>query len=106
MARFLLLCILLAELSVFIASRDLDPIARYDTKRLILTDSIVPSPSPSKNGENKGSEESPRIGGIKRHHSVDKSVAGGDVILGGFAIAFIVAIVCYIRVTRSREDKN
>lgn len=34
------------------------------------------------------------------HRSVDKSVAGGGVILGGLATTFLVAIFCYIRATR------
>ncbi|CAK7342758.1 unnamed protein product [Dovyalis caffra] len=33
------------------------------------------------------------------HHSVDKSVAGGGVILGGLATTFLVAVFCYIRAT-------
>ncbi|CAI9780111.1 unnamed protein product [Fraxinus pennsylvanica] len=33
------------------------------------------------------------------HHSIDKSVAGGGVILGGLATAFLVAVFCYIRAT-------
>lgn len=34
------------------------------------------------------------------HHNVDKSVAGGGVIIAGLATAFVVAIFCYIRATR------
>ncbi|XP_011013085.1 PREDICTED: uncharacterized protein LOC105117206 [Populus euphratica] len=33
------------------------------------------------------------------HHSVDKSIAGGGVILGGLAAVFLVAVFCYIRAT-------
>ncbi|KAH0779177.1 hypothetical protein KY290_005604 [Solanum tuberosum] len=40
----------------------------------------------------------------KHHHSVDKSICGGGVILGGLATIFLVAIVCYIRVTRRRHS--
>ncbi|KAF3448910.1 hypothetical protein FNV43_RR09627 [Rhamnella rubrinervis] len=36
----------------------------------------------------------------KPDHSVDKSVAGGGVIIGGLATTFLVAIFCYIRATR------
>ncbi|KAI3514432.1 hypothetical protein L1887_12826 [Cichorium endivia] len=43
----------------------------------------------------------------KQHHhgseSVDKSIAGGGVILGGLVMAFVVSIVCYIRATRRRS---
>lgn len=34
-----------------------------------------------------------------RHHSVDKSIAGGGVIIGGLATTFMVAVFCYIRAT-------
>lgn len=33
------------------------------------------------------------------HHSADKSIAGGGVILGGLATTFLVAVFCYIRAT-------
>ncbi|KAL8036671.1 hypothetical protein ABFX02_12G173500 [Erythranthe guttata] len=33
------------------------------------------------------------------HHGVDKSIAGGGVILGGLATTFLVAVFCYIRAT-------
>ncbi|KAL3826048.1 hypothetical protein ACJIZ3_022077 [Penstemon smallii] len=33
------------------------------------------------------------------HHSVDKSIAGGIVILGVLATVFLVAVFCYIRAT-------
>jgi hypothetical protein len=33
------------------------------------------------------------------HHSVDKSIAGGGVILGGLAAVFLVAVFRYIRAT-------
>ncbi|KAG8385676.1 hypothetical protein BUALT_Bualt03G0069900 [Buddleja alternifolia] len=39
---------------------------------------------------------------IRKNHCADKSVAGGDVIVGVFATALVVAIVCYIRITRRR----
>ncbi|KAM1525301.1 hypothetical protein COP2_009992 [Malus domestica] len=39
----------------------------------------------------------------KHHHSMDKSVAGGGVILGGLATTFLVAIFCYIRATAKHE---
>lgn len=41
------------------------------------------------------------------HHSIDKSVAGGGVILGGLATTFLVAVFCYIRATgRQKADNN
>ena len=47
--------------------------------------------------------EGPVIRAIGKHYSSDKSAAGGDVILGGFVMALAVAVVCYLRVTRSHE---
>ncbi|MCD7452971.1 hypothetical protein HAX54_019029 [Datura stramonium] len=41
---------------------------------------------------------------IKHHHSVDKSIFGGGVILGGLATTFFVAIFCYIRATRRKSN--
>ncbi|KAF4401620.1 hypothetical protein G4B88_001814 [Cannabis sativa] len=41
----------------------------------------------------------------KHHHSINKSVAGGGVILGGLATTFLVAVFCYIRATgRHKND--
>ncbi|KAF7825612.1 hypothetical protein G2W53_016776 [Senna tora] len=34
------------------------------------------------------------------HHSFDRSMAAGGVIVGGLATAFMVAVFCYIRATR------
>lgn len=43
----------------------------------------------------------------KHHHrSVDKSVAGGGVILGGLATTFLVVIGCYIRATRRHKTSE
>ena len=36
----------------------------------------------------------------------DRSEAGGEVILAGFAAALIIVIVCYIRVTRERSSSS
>lgn len=68
-----------------------------------------PALSPSK--ETTSSEQTPMVAVTeenfsieihhrKPHHSVDKSVAGGGVILGGLATTFLVAIFCYIRATK------
>lgn len=40
------------------------------------------------------------------HHSFDKSVAGGGVILGGLATTFLVSIYCYIRATARHKLEN
>ncbi|CAN0863574.1 hypothetical protein LINGRAHAP2_LOCUS8728 [Linum grandiflorum] len=39
----------------------------------------------------------------KRH--IDKPVAGGGFILGGFIAALCMAVFCYIRVTRKRDEE-
>ncbi|KAG6697492.1 hypothetical protein I3842_09G202800 [Carya illinoinensis] len=41
-----------------------------------------------------------------QHHSVDKSVAGGGVILGGLATTFLVAVFCYIRATGRHKTET
>ncbi|KAE9611017.1 hypothetical protein Lal_00015837 [Lupinus albus] len=40
----------------------------------------------------------------QHHHSYDKSIAGGGVILGGLATTFLVTVFCYIRATRRRKS--
>lgn len=50
--------------------------------------------------EAPGEWESRKIG---KHHSSDKSVAGGGVIIGGLVTAIFAAVYCYIRVTRKRR---
>ncbi|KAH6827084.1 hypothetical protein C2S53_004690 [Perilla frutescens var. hirtella] len=47
--------------------------------------------------------ESRKIG---KHHSSDKSVAGGGVIIGGLVTAIFAAVYCYIRVTRRKHADN
>ncbi|KAL8031401.1 hypothetical protein ABFS82_13G020900 [Erythranthe guttata] len=47
--------------------------------------------------------ESRKMGG---HHSPDKSVAGGGVIIGGLVTAIFAAVYCYIRVTRKRSPES
>ncbi|GFY83687.1 hypothetical protein Acr_03g0004610 [Actinidia rufa] len=43
----------------------------------------------------------------KHHHSIDKSVAGGGIILGGLAATFLVAVFRYIRATgRKNAEPN
>ncbi|CAO2840972.1 unnamed protein product [Amaranthus hypochondriacus] len=42
---------------------------------------------------------------VPAHHKVDKSIAGGGVIIGGLATAFVVAIFCYIRATRRTRQR-
>ncbi|KAK7404939.1 hypothetical protein VNO78_06005 [Psophocarpus tetragonolobus] len=57
-----------------------------------------------KNGESKVAE-APQIRRLGKHHSTDKSVAGGGVIIGGLVTAIFAAVFCYIRVTRRRDTR-
>ncbi|KAI7999256.1 hypothetical protein LOK49_LG09G01736 [Camellia lanceoleosa] len=126
MARFLLICIVLAQLSVFMEGLNLVvPMAMNGPDRmpvLGLKNARVPSPAPSSGGGSLGTSDvrnvtvpspAPSSGGeslgtgdvsgnrrVMGHHSSDKSEAGGEVIIGGFATALVAAIFCYIRVTR------
>ncbi|KAL2495205.1 Uncharacterized protein Fot_38962 [Forsythia ovata] len=100
MARFQLLYIILAQLSIYmrksIASR-----TSYAFGPMQIAVSS-PAPAPSEDGVNWMSYGAPGIPLIRRHHS---SVTGGDVILGGLAIVSVAAIFSYIRITRrSRES--
>lgn len=76
-----------------------------------MLESITPTGSDSVNVEALSSSPSPApledlsVTHIRKHHSEVNSVAGGDVILGGFAAALVAAIICYIRITR-RSSKT
>jgi len=57
--------------------------------------------SSQKERDSKAEEaEAPGIRRLGKHHSTDKSVAGGGVILGGLVTVTFAAVFCYIRVTR------
>lgn len=43
---------------------------------------------------------------LAKHHSTDKSVAGGGVIIGGLVAAIFAAVYCYIRVTRKKSSSD
>lgn len=48
--------------------------------------------------------ESPNIRRLGKHHSTNKSVAGGGVIIGGLVTATFAVVYCYIRVTRKKDS--
>uniref|UniRef100_A0A6N2KXB8 Uncharacterized protein n=1 Tax=Salix viminalis TaxID=40686 RepID=A0A6N2KXB8_SALVM len=87
MARLLLLSFVLAHLSM-----------------LVLSQPPAPSPAPSEGGVIIPA--SPGIRRIARHHSDKSEDAGGDVILGGFLVAIIAVVLCYIRVTRPNQTQD
>ncbi|KAJ4703305.1 Basic helix-loop-helix DNA-binding superfamily protein [Melia azedarach] len=108
MARFLRLCMMLAEVLILIAeieasmnSKQLKAVEGAKRWKISSVQVPVASPAPS---EVSAVSETPRIRQTgKHHHFADNSVAGGDVILGGFITVFIVAVVWYIRVTRKNQ---
>ncbi|XAR66347.1 hypothetical protein NMG60_11012540 [Bertholletia excelsa] len=97
MASSLVLCFMLAEVfSVFVSkaygTEDTDP-----GGQVVVVNGFdafpVPAPAPSVLANR-------RVMRWHQHHRSEKSAAGGDVILGGFALALVAAIFCYIRITR------
>ena len=62
---------------------------------------LVPAPTPTPT-PTRGISEHQHIRLVSRHHS--NIPTGGDVILGGFAFAFVAAIICYIRITRRNDN--
>ncbi|KFK38293.1 hypothetical protein AALP_AA3G095300 [Arabis alpina] len=90
--RILLCCLLTYALALTAASLEAEPpVARK------LGGHERPS-AEAEAPEVSHSEETVQRG---HHHStVDRSVAGGGVILGGLATTFFVAVFCYIRATR------
>lgn len=77
-------------------------------EKLVLVDADSPVSSFS---AMEGKMDSASAPGDLRHHDhhrrLDKSIAGAEVILGALAATVIVAVFCYIRVTRKRiEDEK
>ncbi|CAN1124021.1 hypothetical protein LINPERPRIM_LOCUS3537 [Linum perenne] len=69
-------------------------------------------PAPLSGGERRAetaAAEAPEAAEVaaekeQRKKHIDKSVAGGGVILGGLITAVCMAVFCYIRVTRRRDE--
>ncbi|KAG6751367.1 hypothetical protein POTOM_045901 [Populus tomentosa] len=61
------------------------------------------SPLQEETESREAEAEAPEIRRLGKHHSSDKSVAGGGVIIGGLATATFAAVFCYIKVTRKRH---
>ncbi|KAF7845439.1 hypothetical protein G2W53_002344 [Senna tora] len=106
MAKFLFLCFILGNLlmdltmafeknpqtMVVKSSCEAASIRKVGKQNSVSSPSMEPTES---------SEEEREIGS---HHSVDKSIAGGGVILGGLATTFFLSVFCYIRAT-ARHNK-
>ncbi|KAK8600246.1 hypothetical protein V6N13_059937 [Hibiscus sabdariffa] len=120
MARFPLLCLVLVNVVVAMARENAQtsgsvgsPIRKLGKHQLVKTIGNAPASSPSQaphsadhaaaitepnNGE-KVSVEGEAIHLQNHHQSMDKSIAGGSVILGGLATTFLLAVFCYIKAT-------
>ncbi|KAJ8549682.1 hypothetical protein K7X08_033389 [Anisodus acutangulus] len=99
-SKFLLIFLVIAQL-ILLMQQNANAVRRLDT----LT--LVSSPAPSENGMSRGKgDQAQAVTHIRTHHSFNKSMAGGDLILGGFATALIASIFCYIRVTRRRNQHS
>lgn len=114
MAQFLVLILILTNVSQTRAIRKLGQ-HRAEFVNYIVAPSLSPSKAPQRANPLSGSYRQSEVGEgqqvhimkKQQHHSVDKSVAGGGVILGGLATTFLVAIVRYIRATgRKNADST
>ncbi|GAB4856811.1 hypothetical protein Ancab_014729 [Ancistrocladus abbreviatus] len=74
-----------------------------------------PSPSPIEARQMEGNVEDSRSGEtepvvvhlMKRGpRPLDRSIAGGGVIVGGLATTFLVAVFCYLRATRRKQAQQ
>ncbi|OIT35482.1 hypothetical protein A4A49_54819 [Nicotiana attenuata] len=97
----LLLCLVLSDSFLFTQNAN--------GLRILGPFAPVPSPLPYEGGVDIGTgDQAPVVIThiIKKHHSFDKSMAGGDLILGGFATVLVASIFCYIRVTRRNQHTH
>lgn len=115
MAQFLVLILILTNVSQTWAIRKLGQHQAEFVNYIIVAPSLSPSKAPQRANPLSGSYRQSEVGEgqqvhimkKQQHHSVDKSVAGGGVILGGLATTFLVAIVRYIRATgRKNADST
>ncbi|KAG9454321.1 hypothetical protein H6P81_007225 [Aristolochia fimbriata] len=107
MARVLLLCLLVAQAFACLLASTAE---KHGSET--GTSTIVEPPASSELlKEGKGTERGNIAQGPivrrfgKHHHSVDKSVVGGGVILGGLATMILAAVFWYIRITRRQTEK-
>lgn len=116
MARFLLLCLILANacVSLTMASAPSPSKAPAPMIRKMGKHQNAPALSPSNEQSSREAQAVPEtednVSILEqkihlKHHHVDRSVAGGGVILGGLATTFLVAVFCYIRAT-ARHKKT
>ncbi|KAA8526459.1 hypothetical protein F0562_008338 [Nyssa sinensis] len=120
MGRFVLVMLILAEILIVQAvavrsyGSELNPLKAVirtgEESHGEVVGSIADPPlsSVAVEGSSEGREElsvaePPEMTRQRKHHSSDKSVAGGGVIIGGLFTAIFATVYCYIRVTRRRE---
>lgn len=109
----LLLLVIFVWIEALALPHDENKVRRFGKHQVYNSNKLMISPSePPLNQEpvtaQKQNQESQNMTmeNGKHHHqhsSVDKSVAGGGVILGGLAATLLVAIGCYIRATRRKK---
>ncbi|KAJ4729949.1 Basic helix-loop-helix DNA-binding superfamily protein [Melia azedarach] len=112
MARFVMVFLIVAGILMVQAMADKSEVNTHGVKSQAeveptgvvagTADQPESSPSESSDHESKAAE-APQIRRLGKHHSSDKSVAGGGVIIGGLVTAIFAAVFCYIRVTRKRN---
>ncbi|KAJ1394454.1 hypothetical protein SESBI_34156 [Sesbania bispinosa] len=83
--------------------REVQLISDQKTHKIADQGSTGPS-SQEEESPKEEAAEGPDIRRLGKHHSTDKSVAGGGVIIGGLVTATFAAVFCYIRVTRKRDS--
>ncbi|KVH95960.1 hypothetical protein Ccrd_001961 [Cynara cardunculus var. scolymus] len=69
-------------------------------------ESLSSEPAESPVGSDRDGSLGETVHSEKHHHSSDRSVAGGGIIIGGLATVTFAAVYCYIRVTRRKEGEN
>lgn len=107
MARLGLVCLILTGILVVQTMADDKPEVNPNevVVERVADQPVASSPVESSSGESREAE-APEIRRLGKHHSSDKSVAGGGVIIGGLVTAIFAAVFCYIRVTRKRDGQN
>lgn len=116
MARFLLVLLTFSAVFVMLhqladsSPENLEPDqslrgARNLLQNPVAKDRIADPPTQEKRLPISEDEaEAPESRKIGQHHSPDRSVAGGGVIIGGLVTAIFAAVYCYIRVTRREHN--
>ncbi|CAL5342490.1 unnamed protein product [Camellia sinensis] len=116
MGRFVLACLVLAQILLVQAmairsdGSELNPptvvVRTSDESHPAAVDHAIADPPSSSESASEGEAQAPEIRRLGKHHSPDKSVAGGGVIIGGLVTAIFAAVYCYIRVTRRKDGEE